>query len=213
MRPDSGLPRCLRLPIPEIAEGASVLSEAVKEHLLGRVEVAASLIASTNTPILRAWVESLWGKGSPYVIVKDIPDAPATLARASRVPVRMPNAAQRAELIREQGRHCRFCGVPVIRVEVRRRLHKLFPEALPWGRTNDDQHAAFQALWMQFDHVIPHARGGGNDLGNVIITCAPCNFARMNYTLEEVGLEDPRLRPPVRSDWDGLENILSAKAV
>jgi hypothetical protein len=31
----------------------------------------------------------------------------------------------------------------------------------------------------------------------------------MNYTLEEVGLEDPRNHPPVQSEWDGLEAIFA----
>jgi len=124
----------------------------------------------------------------------------------------MPNAAQQAQLIREQGRHCRFCGIPVIRVEVRRMIHKLYSMELPWGRSNLQQHAAFQAMWMQFDHIRPHALGGKNDLGNVVIACAPCNYARMEHTLEEVGLDDPRSRPRVQSDWDGLESILVAPA-
>jgi hypothetical protein len=29
----------------------------------------------------------------------------------------------------------------------------------------------------------------------------------MNWTLDEVGLIDPRTRPPVRSDWTGLEEF------
>jgi 5-methylcytosine-specific restriction endonuclease McrA len=60
-------------------------------------------------------------------------------------------------------------------------------------------------MWLQYDHLLPYARGGNNDLDNIVITCAPCQFGRMNYTLEEVGLIDPRKRGPVRSSWGGLE--------
>nr|WP_255527271.1 HNH endonuclease [Trichocoleus sp. FACHB-46] len=119
----------------------------------------------------------------------------------------MPTAAQKHFLHQRDGYHCRFCGVPVIRGEVRDRLRKFYPDALPWGKTNPEQHSAFQALWLQYDHLLPHARGGNNDLENVVITCAPCNFGRGSYTLEEVGLADPRLREPVRSTWDGLERF------
>ena len=83
-----------------------------------------------------------------------------------------------------------------------------FPEALPWGKTNSSQHAAFQAIWLQYDHVLPHARGGDNSHANVVIACAPCNFARMNYTLEEVGLSNPLSREPSYSGWDGLERFI-----
>ena len=63
------------------------------------------------------------------------------------------------------------------------------------------------AMWAQYDHILPYARGGTSNLDNIVVACAPCNFGRMNYTLEEVGLTDPRLREPVRSTWGGLENF------
>ena len=62
-------------------------------------------------------------------------------------------------------------------------------------------------MGLQDDPVIPHARGGDNSLDNIVITCAPCNFGRMNWTLDEVGLIDPRTREPVRSTWTGLEDF------
>jgi hypothetical protein len=30
----------------------------------------------------------------------------------------------------------------------------------------------------------------------------------MSYTLEEVGVLDPRLTPPTKTDWDGLQRLL-----
>ena len=95
----------------------------------------------------------------------------------------------------------------MIRTEIRKRIHAIYPDALPWGRKNIEQHAAFQAMWVQYDHLVPHASRGTNDLENIVITCGPCNFGRMNYSLEEVGLIDPRTREPVRSNWDGLERF------
>jgi len=81
------------------------------------------------------------------------------------------------------------------------------PKLSVGGRTNASQHRAFQALWVQYDHLLPHARGGDNSLDNMVITCAPCNFGRGDYTLEKMGLNDPRTRDPVRSTWDGLERF------
>jgi hypothetical protein len=119
----------------------------------------------------------------------------------------MPNCAEKVVLYRRDGHHRRFCGIPVIRREVRKRIMSVYPAAVPWGDKNAQQHAAFQLMWAQYDHVIPHARGGTNDLHNVVISCAPCNFARMSSTLEEVGVLDPRTREPIHSDWDGLERF------
>jgi 5-methylcytosine-specific restriction endonuclease McrA len=65
-------------------------------------------------------------------------------------------------------------------------------------------------MWLQYDHLVPHAKGGNNDLENVVVTCAPCNFCRMEYTLEEVGISDPRERTPISSSWDGLERLLAS---
>lgn len=122
----------------------------------------------------------------------------------------MPSEGLKQHLLKRDGFRCRFCGIPVIRCEVRKKLHSLYPEALPWGRSNNSQHAAFQAMWAQFDHLVPHARGGKNEEDNLVVTCGPCNFGRMGHTLEEVGLSDPRARQPIQSGWVGLEEVVQA---
>jgi len=198
---------CLRDPIPEIYEAAFYLDEAVIAHLAGRSDLANELIRRADMPVIREWTESLWGSNSPYVKKSCVLDAPPSLPIEQREKERMPTAAENHELHQRDGYHCRFCGIPVIRKETRIRIMEVYPDALPWERKNPEQHAAFQAMWLQYDHLLPYARGGNNDLGNIVITCAPCNFARMNYTLEEVGLIDPRIREPVRSSWDGLERF------
>jgi 5-methylcytosine-specific restriction endonuclease McrA len=119
----------------------------------------------------------------------------------------MPTTDEQNQLHIRDGYQCRFCGIPVVRKEVRQRIKRHYPEALGWGRRNAECHAAFQAMWAQYDHVIPHARGGTNELSNLVVTCAPCNYARMSYTCDEVGLADPRTLEPVISTWDGLERF------
>jgi len=198
---------CLRAPIPEISAAALELDAAVSAHLGGDFARADALIRLSNTAVIREWTESLWGSRSPYVKQRVIVNAPPHLPKERRVPVRMPSLSEKKLLFERDGFHCRFCGIPVIRREIRQKIRAVYPAALPWGKTNPTQHAAFQAMWAQYDHLLPHARGGDNSLGNVVITCAPCNFARMNSTLEEVGLLDPRTREPVRSAWDGLERF------
>ena len=197
---------CLREPIPEIATAAHYLNEAVSYHLSGRFDLADELIRRANIPAIREWTESLWGKRSPYVKYRGRHSPPAIGSRKAGIS-RMPSSAEKRNLLQRDGYHCRFCGIPVIRHEVRNRIRKSYPDALPWPRKNSGQHAAFQALWAHYDHLLPHAKGGVNELENMVIACAPCNCARMNYTLEEVGLSDPRERKVISSQWDGLERF------
>src|SRR5436190_20236471 len=120
----------------------------------------------------------------------------------------MPRKDERAELIRRQGFCCAFCRMPLIRREVRKALGAAYPQAMVWGRTNDDCHAALLTMWLQYDHVLPHSRGGCNGLDNLVLTCAACNYGRMAFTLEQVGIRDPRLEPWPISAWNGLEDFL-----
>jgi hypothetical protein len=39
-----------------------------------------------------------------------------------------------------------------------------------------------------------------------------CNFAREHFTLEQLGLADPRSRPPVLDGWDGLTRLCRGAA-
>ncbi len=196
---------CFRHPVPEIADAARYLDAAVSAHLNGKRELAVKLIRLADMPPIREWTESIWGSKSPYVQYREIPGAPRILSKEEREPVRMPTTAEREALHERDGFHCRFCGIPVIRKDIRVAIQKDYPDALLWGRKNAEQHAAFQAMWLQYDHLLPHARGGTNDIANIAITCAPCNFGRMNLLIEEVGIVDPMQREPVQSMWDGLQ--------
>jgi 5-methylcytosine-specific restriction endonuclease McrA len=206
--------RCMREPIKEIFDAARLLNLAADAHLAGDRPAADTLIRTANIPDVREWTESLWGSRAAnpdqknYHRFRAIPDAPPRLEGAQRVPVRMPTSAERRIIVERYGRHCVFCGIPLISERVRQAFKRVYPDALPWGRSNPTQHAAFQCMWIQFDHVLPHSRGGDNSLENIVVTCAPCNFGRMQWTLDEVGLIDPRGRPTQRSNWDGLERVL-----
>lgn len=198
------LRRCFREPIPEIALAAQWLDAAVTAHAAADYATAEKLICKADMPILQEFTESVWGRNSPYVKYSPVLSSPAALPKQV---MRMPDKAVKKALLARDGHHCRFCGTPVVRAEVRRRIQSVFPSALRWASGNAAQHAAFQLMWAQYDHIVPHAKGGSNALENMVITCAPCNFGRMNYTLEEVGLVHPFDYPPLQSTWDGLERF------
>lgn len=199
---------CFRLPIPDIEKAANFLDAAVSAHLEGHRELASDLIQRANMRSIWEWTESIWGKKSPHIQHHTVASPLPILTKEQRVKPRMPNAAEKKQIHDRDGFYCRFCEMPVIRREIRERIRTAYPDALAWGRTNDSQHAAFQAMWAQYDHLVPHARGGNNDLANVILTCSACNFGRKNYTLDEVAIADPRLRTPRAGNWDGLERFV-----
>jgi hypothetical protein len=199
------LRRCFRDPVPRLLDVARYLDAAVSAHIAGKPDLAAELFALADDPEAREWTESIWGKGSIYVQLRRLPPAETS----AKVAARMPTKAQMVQLHARDGFHCRFCGLPVIRPEVRKMAAGLYPSVVSWGTSNASQHAGFQALWAQYDHVVPHSCGGTNDLSNLVVTCAPCNFGKMSYRLEEIGLLDPRDFVPVSSRWDGLERLLA----
>ncbi len=204
------LKTCLREPLQEIFDAARHLEEAVSAHVRGRTKEAADLIRKADIPAIAEWSESLWGKGGPWTRPLPVANPLRFVAKEERLKSRMPSSAQRDTLLARDGLICRFCGIPVVLPETRMAIREAYPDALRWGPRNADQHAGFQAMWLQPDHLIPHARGGNNDLDNLIVSCAPCNCGRSNLTLEEAGLADPRSRNPVSSTWDGLKGFVTA---
>ena len=68
--------------------------------------------------------------------------------------------------------------------------------------------AAFYALTAVVDHLVPHSRGGTNEAGNLVTSCQSCNYGKDDWVIEELGLTDPRMRPPRIDGWDGLGRML-----
>jgi 5-methylcytosine-specific restriction endonuclease McrA len=210
--------RCLREPVADLFVAASLLSAAADAELNGDSALCADLLSQSDLTALDDWIESLWGKVRPDIHrFREVPGSPLHLAKSDRDGDRSPSAALKRAVIDRDGHHCRFCGIPVIRREIRNRWKKRQPVALRWGRRNIECHAAFKSLWLQYDHVLPWTRGGRTDLENLIITCSGCNFGRMEWTLDEAGLLDPRTRThdatwPGNMDWDGLERLRSLPA-
>lgn len=201
-----GLREYFREPIKEIYEAAELLDRAVNAHLLGDVSLAESLIVEADIPAVWEWTRSIIGKDSPHIILRSTRELSSPLE--DRIPVRMPNALEKLDLHKRDGHHCRFCGIPVIRREVREKIRCAYPEALRWGKRDADRHAAFFTMWVQYDHLVPHSKGGTNELNNIIITCTACNYGRGGHSLSEAGLKNPFERHPVNSTWDGLERFL-----
>jgi len=80
------------------------------------------------------------------------------------------------------------------------------PEVFPLSHLTVNKPKAGASLVFRpvADHVEPWSRGGATDLNNLVTSCWPCNFGKMEYTVEELGITDPRSRPSVSDGWYGL---------
>lgn len=203
------LRHCFREPIPEIFEAAILLQKAVQYHREWNRNKADELFTEANNPEIKDWVESIIWKKSPYIRYREVSKSPQVLQKEKRVPARMPNREEMKSIHERDWYQCRFCWTPVIRKEIREKIIKFYPDSIHWWKTNMSRHAAFFAMWAQYDHIIPHARWGNNTLDNLVLTCTACNFWRMNYTLEEVGILYPKdFTIPTIPDWNWLEDFV-----
>ena len=81
MNKELDLRKCIRDPIPEIAEAALYLNEAVDAHLIGNDILAASLIKKSDMSIIRDWTESIWGVRSPFITIRTLSDTTPVLKK------------------------------------------------------------------------------------------------------------------------------------
>lgn len=98
----------------------------------------------------------------------------------------------------------RYSGARLVFPPVLHIIHRACPDVFPhhpaW-RT-DATHPAFNELAATIDHVIPVTLGGRDDESNWVTTSMARNFAKSNFTLQELGWE---LRPPGDlQQWDGM---------
>ena len=93
---------------------------------------------------------------------------------------------------------CRYCSRTVLPKKKLISFHRnLGDEFFPIGRRNSEISGYYLVLCATLDHVIPHSLGGRTNEGNLVTSCWPCNYGKMNNTLEQIGLENPFSRDPL----------------
>lgn len=199
---------CIRAPIPEIFEAYYLLSAAADAHLHGQSAAAEALFARANIPAVYDWAWADWQRPSLNIRIPKPENDTVKLPKTELDPVRAPTKATKRTVLERDGYCCRYCGIPVIDADIRKLVHKLYPDAVPWvSSAPEQQHAGFSCFWLQYDHVVPHSHGGRSDVENVVISCALCNFGKLDYTVKQLDIADPRLRVPTPTPWDGLERL------
>ena len=102
----SDLRQCLRQPIAELYDAARLLDAAVVAHMSDQRALAADLLISANMPVVRNWLNSIWGSKSEYVSYRATPESKPPIPKAERIPLRRPTVETRLRLHRRDGFHC-----------------------------------------------------------------------------------------------------------
>lgn len=199
---------CIKEPIPAVFAARNRLVAAVDAHLAGDFESAQRNFKAADSLAVFFWLNPCWYDVEKNVVEHSPLDDTRVVARDLRDADRNISREVRRAVLARDGYRCRYCGLPVIDAEIRRIAHRLYPDQVPWDAWDlRRQHAGFSALWLQYDHVVPHSHGGRSSIENVVVSCGLCNFGKHGYTLRQLGISDPRDRTPVPTDWDGLERL------
>ncbi len=206
--PDSALAPCMYEPTETLREALSELSAAADCVVRGDLEEAKRSLTATDRPEFLEYYTRCTNR-----LDRPLAREPkARLPRDERLETRMPGDRLRRELYERDGWHCRFCGIGVIDPRALKLMAAKLPTAARWGTGNANCHSAMLILRASPDHVLPHSHGGDNAMENLVTACFLCQFSRGELLLDEVGVSDPRLRPPIRDVWDGLLRVLEGSA-
>jgi hypothetical protein len=129
---------------------------------------------------------------------RDYPFAPEPTTKRNYGPV------ESTRLFVRDGFIDRYTGERLIFPPVLRVLSTVLPTEFPYHPNwkTDLTHPSYWEVGASVDHLIPVTRGGADHESNWMTTSMARNFAKMNWTLEELGWT---LHPPGRlSEWDGL---------
>ena len=202
--------KCLLPPIPELQDAVELLAQAANALLAGYFDHARNLLQAADMPVVHAYASRIMGRVDREIHrYRPVDSIAATLSPTVRAMQRMPSSSVERAIYQRDGYRCRFCGCRVVLGAARSAMRTLVPDAISWGKRSKDMHGAFFALTASLDHLVPHARGGGNEGDNLLTTCWPCNFGRGDALIEEIGLIDPRSRAPIIDEWDGLPRMLT----
>lgn len=137
-------------------------------------------------------------KEAVSIAKRDYPFAPEPTTKRNYGPVKS------TRLFVRDGFIDRYTGERLVFPPVLRILSTVLPTEFPYHPNwkTDLTHPSYWEVGASVDHLIPVTRGGADDESNWMTTSMARNFAKMNWTLEELGWA---LYPPgSMSQWDGL---------
>jgi 5-methylcytosine-specific restriction endonuclease McrA len=198
------------LPKPEwMNYEVDLFIKAVEAFIAGNKNLCLEIIGQIRTAEITEWyIEHGQMSGRHRKLQLNI-SPPETKDIDLRDPVRSPAKLQK-QVFERDSYHCRYCGGKLISQEfLKTFIKRLNSPLFSRGETNLNTHGIIHLTWPVADHVIPWNKGGRTSLDNLVSSCAPCNYGKDGYTIEQLGLIDPLTRPAKISDWDGFNNKIN----
>lgn len=193
----------LRMP-DSFSNSIDTFIEAVETFIDGSREESIEMISTINGTEMTEWfIEHGQMSGRHRKLILKVP-VPEKLPKEQRDPKRSPLKIQNNVFQRDNYR-CRYCGTRLISQEfLRLFIKKLNSPVFHRGETNITTHGIIHITWPVADHVIPWNYGGKTDLTNLVSSCAGCNYGKDGYTIEQLGIENPLDKIPIKDNWTGL---------
>ncbi|MCX7177923.1 MAG: HNH endonuclease [Proteobacteria bacterium] len=201
-------PRESLLAYPKWFDGQlDLFAEAVRRAAAGDLPVAVELMERVRNSELNAWYrEHALNSG---IIRRGHfgPPPPKTSLPGTRrdpAPTRMV-----AESFKRDRYQCRYCGLRVVDKAVMKAFQGMVGiDRFPMPKPDAERHGVALVFMPSHDHVGPRSVGGLHSLENLVTACWSCQFGKWGYTLEELGVDDPRNRSPKETNWDGLVSLI-----
>ena len=111
---------------------------------------------------------------------------------------------------KRDGWTCRYCSSPVFFAPTLKLLEGKSPGHGYWhsnGKTGK-MLGLFQMGWASVDHIIPVAKGGNDDLDNLVTACWKCNLNYKDKSVGEGKSEPTADNKKVKDvNWDGFSSL------
>ena len=205
------------LPYPkEFDRSIDLLLEASLMAVQGKsgIKQAQQLIQEMLDAEMRSWFDDL-AQNAGAVRLEILNRKPKRFNGKSSE--ERPTKKREMQIIREQGFHCRYCGIRLVPNNQLKNLQDLVGYETLSNRSEEKKktsNADIHGIWIltraTVDHVEPMAMGGLdiNRDENLAACCWSCNYAKSWYTIEDLEIDNPMCRAPRNTDWLGLTDVL-----
>lgn len=181
---------------------------AVEVFLKGDTEGCLVRLSEIRSEEMTEWFIEHGQMSGRHRAIKLGVAAPDTTPKELRDPVRSPRKLQE-HVFKRDGYRCRYCGQRLISQKFMRAfINELGSPLFQRDSTNLGTHGIIHATWPVADHVQPWNYGGSTSMGNLVSSCAACNYGKDGYTCTQLGIDNPLMHEPVMDEWDGLDTKL-----